>query len=568
MTVAADQERPGSDFASPYLHGFARIAVGVPKARVADPMACVEGTLELARRAADSGAVLALFPELCLSSYTAEDLFQQTALHDAVAAGLSRLLEETNELGCALIVGVPLRNGWGLFNCAAILLRGRIVGVVPKSYLPNYREFDEKRQFAAARDSGFDTIEVCGQQVPFGVDLLFPVEHVEHMVVHAEICEDLWVPIPPSSRAALAGATVLVNLSASDALVAKADYRRLLCASQSARCISAYLYAAAGHGESTTDLAWDGQALIYENGEHLAEAEPFSDGEQLLVADIDLERLAADRLRTTSFTDAATDERARGNRWRHLPLDLTLPTEPLRLSRVVERFPFVPSDREERFRRCQEVHRIQVQGLTSRMEASGIERLVVGVSGGLDSAVAAVVAAHAMDRLGLPRSGVLAVNMPGFATSARTRKSAQQLIAGLGLSFLDLDIRPAANQMLADIDHPAARGDDGYDITYENVQAGERTSHLFRLANHRHGLVVGTSDLTELALGWCTYGVGDQMAHYDVNASVPKTLVRALASWMADTPSLGDEARAALLSILSTTISPELVPGDTRASGT
>ncbi len=554
-------------FDSPYRHGFCRVAVAVPRLRVADPEANAAATLELARRADGEGALLVAFPELGLSGYTAEDLFHQRALLDAARSALSDLAEASAGLGAALLVGMPLEVRGRLFNCAVMLHQGRAAGVVPKSYLPSYREFYEKRQFAAAREALAEEVELLGDQVPFGPRLLFEATGVEGLVIHVEICEDLWVPLPPSGFAALAGATVLVNLSASNALVAKADYRRLLCAGQSARCVAAYLYSAAGAGESTTDLAWDGHALVYENGELLAETERFAGGEQLVLADVDLERLAADRMRLTSFGDSVLDQAEHLRSWRRVPLGLRPPRGTTRLARQVGRYPYVPADPARRNERCAEVHHIQVQGLAGRLEATGIDRVVVGVSGGLDSAEALVVAAKTMDRLGLPRNHVIGATMPGFATSARTLDNARRLMAALGVEALEIDIRPSARQMLADLGHPAAQGLPVYDVTYENVQAGERTSHLFRLANQKGALVVGTGDLSELALGWCTYGVGDQMSHYNVNASVPKTLVRYLISWLAATGELGPAAGEALRSVLATEISPELVPGPATGPG-
>ncbi|MDA8379674.1 MAG: NAD(+) synthase [Actinomycetota bacterium] len=554
-------------FDSLYGQGFARIAVGVPPVRVADPSFNVAATLELADRATERGAVLAVFPELGLTGYSAEDLFHQSVLVDAVEDALARLVDASTALSCALVVGAPVVTEGRLFNCAVVINDGAIVGVVPKSYLPSYREFYEKRQFCAARDARQAEITVCGARVPFGTDLLFAATHVDEFTFHVEICEDLWVPAPPSSYAAMAGATVLLNLSASNALVAKADYRRLLCASQSARCLAAYVYTAAGAGESTTDLAWDGHALVYENGDRLAEAERFVREPQLVVADVDCARLAADRLRMTSFTDAASDHAGTLRSWRRVPIALRPPDSAVVLERAVARFPFVPADPAKRDERCAEVYHIQVQGLVSRLAASGIDKVVVGVSGGLDSTQALVVAAKAMDSLGLERTNVLGVTMPGFATTARTRANAHKLMDALGVTKVEIDIRPAAQHMLTDIGHAAAEGNSVYDVTYENVQAGERTSHLFRLANLHGALVVGTGDLSELAVGWCTYGVGDQMSHYGVNASVPKTLVRYLIAWIAGTGELANGAEEALRSVLATKVSPELVPSPEDADG-
>ncbi|MBU3065177.1 NAD(+) synthase [Nocardia sp. NEAU-G5] len=549
-------------FDSLYRHGFARVAVAVPPVRVADPAYNAEQTLELARRAAADGVVLTVFPELGLSAYTADDLFHQDALDHAVDRALRRVVDESIRIDTMLVVGAPVRAQGRLFNCGIVIARGRILGAAPKSYLPNYREFYEKRQFAAAREALDDHITIAGQRVPFGADLLFTATNVEDFVFHLEICEDGWVPLPPSGFAALAGATVLVNLSASNIVVGKADYRRQLCASHAARYVAAYLYSAAGYGESTTDMAWDGQALVSENGELLAEGERFADHPQLVTADIDLRRLAADRLRMTSFGDTVHDHRERLAGMRRIEAELPVPTRPVELRRHIPRFPYVPANPAVRNERCAEVHHIQVAGLSTRLAAIGSERVVIGVSGGLDSTLALIVAVKTMDRLGLPRANVLAYTMPGFATGTRTSTDAHRLMRALGVSAHEIDIRPSATQMLHDLEHPAAQGIPQYDVTYENVQAGERTSHLFRLANRHRAIVLGTGDLSELALGWCTFGVGDHMSHYSVNASVPKTLIKYLIAWTVDTGGLGPEADEVLRSILETEISPELVPSD------
>jgi NAD+ synthase (glutamine-hydrolysing) len=459
-----------------------------------------------------------------------------------------------------LLIGAPLRHEHGLFNCAVVIHRGRVLGAVPKSYLPEYREFYEKRHFRAARDLIGDELTLLGETVPFG-SLLFACTDLPDLVVHVEICEDLWAPIPPSTYGALAGATVLANLSDSNATIGKADYRRLLCASQSARTISGQVFASAGVGESTTDMAWDGQAMIYENGQRLAESARFADSAQLLFADVNLDRLVSDRASTSSFGDSVHDHRRALARFRRVEFELGVgraAAAPMR--REIERFPYVPADPASRNERCEEVYSIQVQGLETRLRATGIEKVVIGVSGGLDSAHALIVAVRALDRLGLPRENVLAYTMPGFATSQLTLSNANALMQALGVTGSELDIRPAAKHMLRDIGHPAADGEPQYDVTYENVQAGERTSRLFRLANLHRALVVGTGDLSELALGWSTYGVGDQMSHYNVNASVPKTLIQFLLRWAIDTGQYSAQASDVLRSILETEISPELVP--------
>ena len=546
-------------FSSLYSHGFVRIATAVPRVRVADPGFNAERTIALAQRAADTGAALVSFPELGLSAYSNEDLFHQETLLESVLAALERILLASRELWPLIVVGAPVRAEHGLFNAAIVLHRGRLLGAVPKSYLPEYREYYEKRQFRAARDLIGTELELLGKTIPFGPDLLFASREIPAFVAHVEICEDLWAPIPPSTYGALAGATVLVNLSASNITIAKADYRRRLCESQSARTISAYAFAAAGLGESTTDLAWDGQALIYENGDLLAEAERFSDEEQLILGDVDLDRIVSDRVSTSSFGDSIGEHRATLAAMRRLEFELGA-LNAVELGREIRRFPYVPAERPRRNDRCEEVYNIQVRGLQTRLLSTGIEKVVIGVSGGLDSTHALIVAARALDRLGLPRQNVLAYTMPGFATSSHTLENSRRLMEALEVSAGEVDIRPAATQMLHDIGHPAAGGEPLYDITYENVQAGERSSHLFRLANLHGGLVLGTGDLSELALGWSTYGVGDQMSHYNVNGSVPKTLIQFLLRWAIETQQFSDAASEVLGSVLETAISPELVP--------
>jgi NAD+ synthase (glutamine-hydrolysing) len=556
--MSPESPRP---FASLYSHGFARVAAAVPHMRIAEPAYNAERTLALARQASDEHTALVVFPELGLSGYSIDDLLHQEALLDGVTAAIGRIAAESADLTPMLLVGAPLRCEHGLFNCAVVIHRGRVLGVIPKSYLPEYREYYEKRQFRAARDAVGDTIRLADDLVPFGPDLLFCARDLPGFVLHVEVCEDLWVPLPPSTFGAMAGATVLANLSASNITIGKAVFRRELCSSQSARTMAAYLYTAAGMGESTTDLAWDGQALIYENGDLLAEAERFSIDEQIIACDIDLDRLVSDRASTSSYGDSIHDYRDRLASMRRIELDLGLPDgTAVALRRRVERFPYVPADPASRNERCEEVYNIQVRGLETRLQATGIEKIVIGVSGGLDSTHALIVAARAMDRLGLPRRNVLAYTMPGFATSEHTLGNAHRLMQALGVSTSELDIRPAATQMLRDLGHPAADGADQYDITYENVQAGERTSHLFRLANFHGGLVLGTGDLSELALGWATYGVGDQMSHYHVNASVPKTLIQFMVRWAIDTDQFGAGVDEVLDSVLNTEISPELVP--------
>jgi NAD+ synthase (glutamine-hydrolysing) len=556
--------KPGDNFFNLYNHDFVRVAVGIPALRVADPAYNCAQTIALMRQAAERSAMLALFPELGLSAYSCDDLFQQRALLDGAEDAMREILAVSSQLDLVAIVGMPVRVDHLLFNCAIVVCRGAILGVVPKTFLPNYREFYETRQFAPADSAISKEIDLAGKRsVPFGGGLLFRHRDQPLFTFALEICEDLWTPIPPSTYAALAGATVLLNLSASNVTIAKADYRRELVGSQSARCLAAYLYSAAGPGESTTDLAWDGHALIYENGTRLAESQRFSDEPQLVCADLDLERLAQERMRQTSFGDSMRRAHPQLAGIRTIEYTTALPRmERMLPERKYERFPYVPSDPAGRDERCSEVYEIQVQGLTTRLRSTGIERVVIGISGGLDSTQALLVCAQAMDRLGLPRKNALAYTMPGFATSDRTLSQARRLMAAIGCSAHEIDIRPGATQMLKNIEHPHADGETKYDVTYENVQAGERTSILFRLANQNNAIVIGTGDLSELALGWCTYGVGDHMSHYAVNASVPKTLIQHVVRWVAQKHLLGKATSTVLEEILTTPISPELVPGE------
>ncbi len=549
------------DFTSIYDQGFVRVAACTPRVAVADPAFNLAQTLELAREGDRQGVALMVFPELGLSSYAIDDLLLSQALLDAVEAAVAVLLTASRDLRPVLLVGAPVRRAGRLYNAALVVHRGRLLGMVPKGHLPNYREFYEKRWFASGRDVTGE-IMVAGQTAPFGQNLIFAAEDVEGFVFHAEICEDVWAPAPLSDFAALAGALILTNLSASNIVVGKADTRRLLCETQSGRCWAAYAYAAAGPGESTTDLAWDGQACIYELGAKLAATERFPPGAQMAVADIDVERLASERLRTGTFNDAALANGLPERRFQRVTFRLEPPRGDIGFHRAVDRFPYVPDDPARLDQDCFETFNIQVQGLMKRLTATGIRHVVIGISGGLDSTHALIVAARAFDLLGWPRSDILGFTMPGFATSEGTKANAWALMKGLGISAEEIDIRPLARQMLADLGHPFGRGEPVYDVTFENVQAGLRTDLLFRAANQRNGLVLGTGDLSELALGWCTYGVGDQMSHYSINASVPKTLIRHLIRWVMDTQLFDEAVSITLAAVLATIVSPELVPAD------
>ena len=544
-------------FHSLYRHGFARVAACTTRTILADPASNAQAILAMARDCDRQAVAVAVFPELGLSSYAISDLLQQTTLLNAVETAVDTLVTGSSDLMPLLLVGAPIRHLGALFNCALVIHRGILLGVVPKIHLPNYREFYEPRHFVSGDGTDGGEITIAGRTAPFGTDLLFEASDIDHLIVHAEICEDVWVPNPPSGEAAVAGATVLANLSASNITIGKAETRRLLCRSQSARCLAAYLYAAAGAGESTTDLAWDGQASVFENGDTLAETERFPVADQAAIADIDLDRLAQERLQMGSFD---TNRRRHARRFRRIGFAVKPPSEDIGFRRRVERFPFVPADPSRLEQDCYEAYNIQVSGLAQRMRATGLKHVVIGISGGLDSTQALLVCAQAFDLLGLPRSGILAYTMPGFATSDHTKSNAWRLMTALGVTANELDIKPAAKQMLTDLKHPYSDGQSVYDITFENVQAGLRTDYLFRLANHQNGIVIGTGDLSELALGWCTYGVGDQMAHYNVNAGVPKTLIQHLIRWIIATEKFNPDASATLDAILSTEISPELVP--------
>jgi NAD+ synthase (glutamine-hydrolysing) len=548
------------DFHSAYAHGFARVAAITLPVTVADPAANAAQVIAMAKQADDDGVAVAVFPELCLTGYAIDDLLLQDTLLDATHEAIGLVATETAHLGPVLVVGAPLVHGTRVLNCAVVIHRGVILGVSAKSYLPTYREFYERRHFAPGDDRRGTTIRVAGRRVPFGPDLIFSATDVPDLRLHVEICEDMWVPIPPSAEAALAGATVLANLSGSPITIARADDRTLLVRSASARCSAAYVFAAAGQGESTTDLSWDGQTMVYECGDLLAEGERFPDSARMTVADVDLDRIRQERIRQGTFDDNRRTYDDRIAEFRTVEFELQPPTGDIGLRRKVDRFPFVPDDPERLALDCYEAYNIQVTGLEQRMAYIGEPKAVIGISGGLDSTHALIVAARAMDRLGRPRSDIHAFSMPGFATGDTTRSYASRLAKSLGVTFEEIDITASARQMLADIDHPFAEGEPVYDVTFENVQAGLRYDYLFRLANHRGGIVVGTGDLSELALGWCTYGVGDQMSHYNVNAGVPKTLVQHLIRWVAGNGEFDQDTNDLLGEIVEQEITPELIP--------
>ena len=579
------------EFRSVYDQGFARIAAVTAPVAPANPAKNAQTTIDLLQEAQAQGVAVAVFPELNLTGYAIDDLFLQEVLLEQTLAAIESVRQATSELTVMAVVGAPLRQGNRLYNCALAIQGGRVYAVAPKTFLPNYREFYEKRHFASGASASATSITLpgvgdgatrddavaaspagnpgspaaapanpSGAVVPFGNKLLLDFPHIPGMVLHMEVCEDLWVPVAPSAQAALAGANVLVNLSGSPITVGRADDRELLARSASLRCNAAYVYAAAGEGESSTDLSWDGQTMIYELGEKLAETERFPQGPRMAVADVDIRTLASERLRQGSFDDNRIEQQGAASDYRTISVPLVPTRADIGLRRPLDRFPFVPDDPARLAQDCYEAYSIQVAGLEQRLRAIGNPKLVIGVSGGLDSTHALIVAARAMDRLGRPRSDIIAITMPGFATTAGTKRNAIDLATRLGCTFEEIDIRPVATQMLKDMGHPFGRGEEVYDVTFENVQAGLRTDFLFRIANERGGIVLGTGDLSELALGWCTFGVGDQMAHYGVNAGIPKTLIQHLIRWVVAEKIFDDAVGATLLSVLDTEISPELVP--------
>jgi NAD+ synthase (glutamine-hydrolysing) len=557
VTVSGDNA--GVSFYSAYRHGFVRVAACTLHTTIGDPAANAQAVLQTARDCHDEGVALAVFPELTLSGYSIDDILLQDTLLEAVEAALADIVVASADLLPVLVVGAPLRYRHRIYNCAVIVHRGTVLGVAPKSYLPTYREFYERRQVAPGDDI-YGEITIGGVSVPFGSDLLFAAADQPGFVLHVEICEDMWVPVPPSAEAALAGATVLANLSGSPITVGRAEDRKLLAQSASARCLAAYVYAAAGEGESSTDLAWDGQTMIYENGVLLAESERFPKGARRSVADVDTELLRAERLRMGTFDDNRRHHGIDPDTVRRVEFTLDPPDDDIGLRRNIERFPFVPSDPARLQQDCYEAYSIQVAGLEQRLRALNYPKVVIGVSGGLDSTHALIVAARAMDREGRPRSDILAYTLPGFATGERTKGNAIALSKALGVTFAEIDIRDTASLMLKEMDHPFGRGEKVYDVTFENVQAGLRTDYLFRIANQRGGIVLGTGDLSELALGWSTYGVGDQMSHYNVNGGVPKTLIQHLIRWVISSGQFEPDVDEVLQSVVDTEITPELVP--------
>lgn len=533
--------------------GFVRIATATPKLRVTDVAYNVNEMVNICRQAAEAGVQFLIFPELAFTGYTCGDLFFQRELRQATLDGLQTLLSETEGMPMVIAVGLPVWTDNQLFNCAAVCSDGQILGVVPKSRIPGYKEFYEPRWFASARRAINNQVELLGKVVPFGSDLLFKDARIDHFTIGVEICEDLWMPIPPSSYMVLAGATIIGNLSASNEVVGKADYRRQLVVQQSGRGICAYAYASCGPHESTTDVVFSGHCLIAENGGLLMESEMFRRDSNWMIADVDVERIVREREMTNSFGDSIPDRLMN-----YRTIEFLSPRIDLRqtsLQRRIDPHPFVPGDDALRDQRCQMIFNIQSAGLAKRLEHlqenAGSNKVVIGISGGLDSTLALLVVVNAFDQIDMKREQIIAVTMPGFGTTSRTKSNAAKLCEALGVSLREIAIAPSVSQHFTDIGHDP----NVHNIVYENAQARMRTMILMDL-----GFTIGTGDLSELALGWCTYN-GDHMSMYAVNAGVPKTLVKHLVRWVADTK-MNEIARAVLYDILDTPISPELLPPD------
>lgn len=528
--------------------GYVRVAAAVPGVSVADCRYNVQRIIELCEAAANRGSRITVFPELSITSYSCGDLFTQDLLLESVHKALGELRESSRKWDSVIFVGAPLVCGSMLFNCAVAIEKGKFIGVIPKTYIPNYKEFYEKRWFEPGDSVNEDTITVCGEKVAFGTDILFVKDNIK---IAVDICEDLWAPVPPSSIAALNGANIIVNLSASNELAGKHAYLRNLIRQQSARCFAAYIYSSAGYGESTTDIVFSGNAIVSESGTILAEAERFASEPRLAASDIDINALDNERLSVSSFRDSV---KRFGMPYREIILETDLYDNDSSIMRDINPHPFIPVEDSILNERCEEIINIQTQGLMKRLEITGSKNLVVGVSGGLDSTLALLVAVRAFDRLGYDRAGITGITMPGFGTTGRTYHNAMALMGELGVSIKEIPIRDAVIQHFKDIGHDM----NCHDVTYENSQARERTQILMDYANKCNGIVLGTGDLSELALGWATYN-GDHMSMYGVNAGVPKTLVKYLVKWFS-VNSLSEKERNTLADIVDTPISPELVP--------
>lgn len=529
-------------------YGYVRVGSAVPEMKVADCSFNTEKILQLMKQAADQKVYITVFPELCLTGYTCGDLFGQPLLQKAALDSLKKLMQASSEWSNVFILGIPLMIDQQLFNCAAVLQKGRILGIVPKRYIPNYNEFYEKRWFREGRDLNADSVVLFGEYIPCGFDLMFQDINTPELCFAIELCEDMWMAVPPSSLHALNGAVILCNLSASNEIIGKHEYRETLVKSQSGRCIAAYVYTSAGAGESTTDLVFGGHGIIAEYGSILGQTERYRTDSQLITADIDVSRLIHDRANSTSFTQTDLPRKSR------IMQLCEAPPQPEKLNRTLEKHPFVPSNPATRDERCREIFTIQTSGLAKRYLHTKLQKAVLGISGGLDSTLALLVTVQTFDNLNIPRKNIIAITMPGFGTTDQTYTNAMDLMKSMGVEIREINIKDACLQHFKDIGHDAGI----HDVTYENVQARERTQILMDIANKEGGLVIGTGDLSELALGWCTYN-GDHMSMYSVNCSIPKTLVRFLVKWAAENITK-KETSDILYRIVDTPISPELLP--------
>ena len=539
------------------MYGFIRVGAAVPKCKLADSIYNKDKLIQLMQKAAEKQIQVLVFPELSITTYTCGDLFFQFSLLESAQKGLSDIVSASQSIDVFTVVGLPIAADNQIFNCAVAIYRGKILGVVPKTFLPNYGEFYEKRWFSSASELISKEITLCGQKVPIGADLLFTAEQIPYCKIGVELCEDLWSPIPPSSYQAVAGATILLNPSASNELATKYDYRKKLISQQSSRCIGAYVYASSGVGESTQDMVFSGHGIIYENGSLLAESKRFLRESQIIYADVDLELLANDRRKNSSFMDCQIPLPS----YREITFSMKAQSVIEQLERVIKPNPFVPDTNAFLDQRCQDIFNIQVVGLARRIEHTQVKSIVVGISGGLDSTLALLVAVKACDYLKFSRNHVIGITMPGFGTTDRTYRNALSLMEALGVQIREISIQKAALQHFEDIGHDVSI----HDVTSENTQARERTQILMDIANKENGLVVGTGDLSELALGWATYN-GDHMSMYGVNAGVPKTLVRILVQWVAQYGSLSQVAKDILSDVLDTPVSPELLPPDEKGN--
>ncbi len=539
------------------MYGFIRVGSALPKCKLADCIYNTEELIQILQQANEKQIQILVFPELSITAYTCGDLFFQHSLLEYAEKGLNDIVKASQNTDVFAVVGIPVVIDNQLFNCAVAIYKGDILGVVPKSYLPNYSEFQEKRWFSPAKQLLSNEIVLCGQKVPVGTDFIFKAEQIPYCKIGIEICEDLWSVIPPSSYQALSGATILLNPSASNELASKYDYRKQLISQQSSRCIAAYVYSSSGVGESTQDMVFSGHGLIYENGTLLKESERFIKETQLIYADVDLELLQNDRMKNTTFSENQYCHTA----FREITFSMKPQTNIGELQRIVKPHPFIPENNEYLDKRCQDIFNIQVAGLARRIEHTKAKSVVVGISGGLDSTLALLVSVKACDYLGISAKHVIGITMPGFGTTDRTYQNALSLMEALGIQTREISIQKAALQHFEDIGHDASI----HDVTYENTQARERTQILMDIANKENGFVVGTGDLSELALGWATYN-GDHMSMYGVNAGVPKTLIRVLVRWIAEYGSLSQKANEILLDVLDTPVSPELLPPDEKGN--